>query len=88
MFGFELIMKSLMLIGGLLGFGIGLLLSWAEESSWPASLWHACLAAYLTSLLMRWWGSAWRKNLAEALRESQNQPESVNVPLISKPGKS
>jgi hypothetical protein len=64
-------MKSLLLMGGLLGFGIGLLFSWAEESPWPSCLWHACLAAYLTGLLMRWWGSAWRKSLESSLRERQ-----------------
>ena len=65
-------MKALLLIGGLLGFGIGLVFSWAQESSWPTSLWHACLAAYLTSLLFRWWGRAWRKNLEAALQERQS----------------
>lgn len=81
-------MKSLLLTGGLLGFGIGLLLSLLQETPWPASLWHACLAAYLTAFIMKWWGGAWRKNLAEAIRQSEAQSESVNVPLISKPGKS
>jgi hypothetical protein len=65
-------MRALLLIGGLLGFGIGLLFSWAEASSWPACLWHASLAAYLTGLLVRWWGGAWRKNLEDALREQQS----------------
>jgi hypothetical protein len=81
-------MKSLLLMGGLLGFAIGLLFSMAEQNSWPSSLWHASAAAYVTSLLMRWWGGAWRKNFAEALRESQAQTEPTTVPLISKPGKS
>jgi hypothetical protein len=69
-------MKILLLIGGLLGFSIGLLFSWAEASSGSACLWHACLAAYLTAILMRWWGQAWRKNLLEALRERQARLES------------
>jgi hypothetical protein len=64
-------MKKLLLIGGMLGFSIGLLFSWAEESSGSTSLWHACLAAYAAAVLMRWWGEAWRKNLADALRERQ-----------------
>ena len=55
-----------------MGFGIGLLFSWAEESPWPSCLWHACLAAYVTGLLMRWWGGAWRKSLEAALRERQS----------------
>jgi hypothetical protein len=81
-------MKSLLLIGGLLGFCAGLSLSWAEECSWPACLWHGSLAAYLTALLMRWWGSAWRKNLEDAMNEAHATAESTNNPLISKPGKS
>jgi hypothetical protein len=71
-------MKSLLLIGGLLGFAIGLLFSWAEQSSGATCLWHACLAAYLTSILMRWWGGAWRNGLEESLRERQTFPVKVN----------
>ncbi len=64
-------MRSLLLIGGLIGFATGLVFSWAQESAWPASLWHACLAAYVMSLLMKWWGQSWRKNLEQALLEQQ-----------------
>ncbi|HZM03963.1 MAG TPA: hypothetical protein VFC44_13205 [Candidatus Saccharimonadales bacterium] len=71
-------MKVLLLIGALLGFAVGFLFSWAEESSGSTCLWHACLAAYLTSLLMRWWGGAWRKGLEEALRERHTLPAKVN----------
>jgi hypothetical protein len=81
-------MKSLLLIGGLLGFGIGLIFSWAQESAWPASLWHACLAAYLTGLMMRWWGRAWRDNLEKALLERQSLSASVAISSISKTTKS
>ncbi|MDB6022588.1 MAG: hypothetical protein JWQ04_2445 [Pedosphaera sp.] len=76
-------MKSLLLIGGILGFGIGLLFSWAQASEWPACLWHACLAAYLTALLMRWWGTAWRKNLEAALQERQSMAtQAAPSPLL------
>ncbi len=81
-------MKILLLIGGLLGFSIGLLFSWAEESSGPACIWHACLAAYLTAILMRWWGNAWRRNLADALRERQSMPEPLHPSSLSKANKS
>jgi hypothetical protein len=81
-------MKLLLLIGGLLGFSIGLLFSWAEESPGPACLWHACLAAYLTAVMVRWWGDAWRKSLAEALRERQSKSEPINTALLSKLSKS
>jgi hypothetical protein len=80
-------MKFLLLIGGLLGFAIGLIFSWAQKSAWPTSLWHACVAAYLASLMMRWWGRAWRKNLEESLRERQSAGASENLsssPAVSK----
>ena len=64
-------MKSLLLIGGLLGFGIGLFFSWLEESTWPTTLWHACLGAYVTGWLMRWWGRAWQRGLESAMLEQQ-----------------
>jgi hypothetical protein len=77
-----------MLIGGVLGFSIGLLFSWAEQSSGPTCLWHACLAAYLTALLMRWWGGAWRKNLADAMRERQAKAEPLRPASLFKASKS
>ena len=80
-------MKSLLLIGALLGFGIGLALSLAQESPWPASLWHACLTAYLTSLLLGWWGRAWRANLETAMRAAQSSPNSAGVSELPKGGK-
>jgi hypothetical protein len=81
-------MKLLLLIGGLLGFGIGFLFSWAQESSWPDCLWHACLAAYLASLLMRWWGRAWRKGLEEALAEGPQRHPMTRLSTASTNGKS
>ncbi|MEP6663926.1 MAG: hypothetical protein ABJC04_09710 [Verrucomicrobiota bacterium] len=65
-------MKSLLLIGGLLGFAIGLGFSWAHQSAWPALLWHACGSTCLAGLLMKWWGRAWRKNLGQSLRDGQS----------------
>jgi hypothetical protein len=80
-------MKLLLVIGGLLGFLIGYLFSWAEQSSGPACLWHACLAAYLTAVMVRWWGDAWRKGLIESMRERQNSP-AVSAGQLSKPNRS
>jgi hypothetical protein len=81
-------MKSLLVIGGLLGFLIGLIFSWAEESAWPSCIWHACLAAYLTGLMMRWWGAAWRKNLVQALQERQAAANASVASPLSKATKS
>ena len=76
-------MKALLLIGGLLGFGIGLIFSWIQESPWPSCLWHACLAAYLASLLLRWWGRAWRKNLEKAFAENPIHAHRRLSPLVA-----
>jgi hypothetical protein len=81
-------MKLLLLFGGLLGFSIGWLFSWAEESPGATCLWHACLAAYLAAVLMRWWGQSWRKSLVEALQERQSKTEPLNTSLLSKLSKS
>jgi hypothetical protein len=81
-------MKSLLIIGGFVGFGIGLLFNWSEESAWPSSLWRACLTAYAAAILMKWWGSAWRKSLEEAMRERENNSESINTASLSKANKS
>ena len=64
-------MKLMMVLGGLIGFGIGMSFSWAQESPWPSSLWRACVSAYASCLLMRWWGRLWLKSLQQALLERQ-----------------
>jgi hypothetical protein len=81
-------MKSLLLMGGLLGFTIGWLFSWAENGSESVCLWHACLAAYFTAMLMKWWGAAWRKGLVEAMRERQVTHRPVNISTLPKANKS
>jgi hypothetical protein len=66
-------MKLLLLIGGLLGFGIGFAFSWVKQNAWPSILLHACAGAYLGGLLFRWWGRTWLKSLAAAADERRNQ---------------
>jgi hypothetical protein len=62
-------MKLLMILGACIGFGIGVLFSWASESGWPSVLWRASATAYCAGLLMRWWGRMWVKGLREVLVE-------------------
>lgn len=79
-------MKLLIVLGGLLGFCIGFLFSWAEQGSGAICFFHASLAAYVTAVLMRWWGTAWKKGLAEAMAERHST--SMNPAFISKTSKS
>ena len=58
-------MKAMMLLGGLLGFVMGLVLALSQQAEWPSVLWRASIAAYLSGLMMRWWGRMWVKSLKE-----------------------
>lgn len=64
-------MKTLLLIGGLIGFGCGLALGLVREKSLPSALAHACIALYVAGLLLRWWGKVWINALKQAQKESK-----------------
>jgi hypothetical protein len=80
-------MKLLMLLGGTLGFGIGLFCSRIGENSWAYCLWHASLAAYAGGWLMGWWGRAWQQSLRDSVLENANRPATAPA-TPSKPSKS
>jgi hypothetical protein len=81
-------MKSLLLVGGLLGFGIGMGCGIMQGDSVGSILWHGCLAAYVMAMLLAWWGRTWRKNHHEALHERENSTlpslPAVTLPKASK----
>lgn len=62
-------MKSLMVLGAILGFLVGLGFGLAGHTEWPSALWNACAAALATGLLMRWWGRVWIRSLEQALEQ-------------------
>ena len=62
-------MKSLMILGGLLGFGIGVSIGLLQHSDWPSILWRSAVVAYGTGWLMRWWGQVWLQGLKEVGEE-------------------
>lgn len=64
-------MKLIMVLGGVIGFGIGMAFSWAQGSSWPAILWRSAVAALVSGILLRWWGRLWLKCLSESYQERQ-----------------
>jgi len=81
-------MKSLMLLGGVLGFGIGLICSRIQDNAWPYCLWHASLGAYAGGWLLGWWGRAWQHNLKDSALERANNPGlPLATPTITKPFK-
>jgi hypothetical protein len=82
-------MKSLMLLGGLIGFCVGLGFSWSQGSPWPVSVWRASLAALAGGVLLQWWGRLWIKCLLEARHAARSAPAArVPEPATSTPANS
>ena len=72
--------ETTIVIGGMLGFR-----HWPAfqlgRAKFRADLSLACLSGGLfDAVLMRWWGAAWRKGLAESMRERQNSAQPFNPP--------
>lgn len=62
-------MKSLMILGGLLGFGISVSFGLLQHGDWSSILWRSALVAYGAGWLMRWWGRVWMQGLKEVGEE-------------------
>jgi hypothetical protein len=62
-------MKSLMILGGLLGFGTSVSFGLLQQSDWPSILWRSTVAAYGAGWLLRWWGRVWLQGLREVGEE-------------------
>ena len=60
-------MKKMMIMGGLMGFGIGVVTGYVKEVSWPAIFLRACVTALISGLLFRWWGRVWMSGLRDSL---------------------
>ena len=71
-------MKLITLIGGCLGFGIGLFFSQIQQCQWPTTVLRAAVGAYLGGLLFRWYGRAWRKSLGAAIVERRIRASKIN----------
>lgn len=67
-------MKSLMILGALIGLSIGLLFGLAERGQWPAALWRASAAALIASVMLRWWGRVWVRSLRDAAESRMSEP--------------
>lgn len=59
-------MKKLMLIGGMLGFVIGIVFGRLQAAEDSTVLWRSCVAALVAGLLMRWWGQVWVRGIHQA----------------------
>lgn len=75
-------MKFIMVLGGLIGFGIGAGFSWAQGSPWPSAVWRSAATALLGGLLLRWWGRLWIQCLQDAqkARRTASQAKTDRIP--------
>jgi hypothetical protein len=63
-------MKRLVLIGGMIGFLIGVGLGLCSEgASWPGVFLRAALTCVIGGIVLRWWGRTW----VDAIRDVHNQ---------------
>lgn len=62
-------MKLLMILGGLLGFGMGVGLGLAHGRPWPDIFWRASVAALVAGWVFRWWGGVCFRGFVAAHRE-------------------
>ncbi len=61
--------KTLMLLGALTGFAIGIGFGLARQGDSKWVFLKACIAAYVAALLMRWWGRIWIRSIREMHQE-------------------
>jgi ribose/xylose/arabinose/galactoside ABC-type transport system permease subunit len=59
-------MKKLMIMGGLIGFLIGVVFGFVEGVAWPTLFVRASVATLTAGLLLRWWGQLWLRSLKES----------------------
>jgi hypothetical protein len=64
-------MKTLMILGGMVGFLVGIGFGLAQTSAWPDALWRASVTALVGGLLLRWWGRMWIRCLVQVQKEKQ-----------------
>lgn len=76
-------MRLMMLTGAMLGFGVGITFSLMHGSTWPTVMWHACIAAYVTGIVFRWWARHWVSNLRLALVEKHEAAVRAATPTPS-----
>ena len=74
-------MKKLMILGAILGFSAGALLSVVQRSPWPEVLWRASIVCFASSYLFRWWGRIWLRSLRDAQLERLNLAQMNQAPF-------
>jgi hypothetical protein len=79
----EFSMKKLMIMGGFIGFLVGLVSSSVSLGvASPLVFFRACISAAIGGLLLRWWGRLWIRSIAHAHTERLAAEASSNSTAI------
>ncbi len=62
-------LRLLALLGGLIGFIVGIGLGWLNHCQAAEAFWRASVTALAAGWLMRWWGRVWVQSLQQAMVE-------------------
>ena len=78
-------MKSLLVLGAIVGFLIGAGFGLAASSPWPTTIWRAGAAALAAGVLTRWWGRIWMQGLRDSLEQRRShRPPPAPAPTPKK----
>ena len=89
--------KKTMMFGAMMGFALGLAMSYWQQTSSETAFWRGCVGAMTGGFLMRWWAGVLAVNLHQALAEKaaaeqKQQAESSAftppAPVPARPAKS
>ena len=72
-----------MILGGLVGFLIGILAASAQHASGATTLLRGAIGALAAGLVFRWWGKLWLKSLCQA----RQRPPAPAAPPNATPAK-
>jgi hypothetical protein len=64
-------MKSMMILGAVVGFILGAGSSLAGDCAGSTIFWHASVTALVGGILARWWARMWFTGLADALEQQR-----------------
>lgn len=61
--------KKIMMFGAMMGFALGVAMSYWQQTSPDTAFWRGCVGALTGGFLMRWWAGVLALNLHQALAE-------------------
>jgi hypothetical protein len=71
-------MKLMMILGGFIGFLMGLVMGAMQHCAWQGVIWRASVVALLTGIVFRWWARIWIRGFVQAYQQRHTPPAPPN----------